>query len=535
MVAVRAHFAQRHEAELVGMGTRWEKLVGNTSTFAIKLAFADDPDPGEGAMPEESASWGSLQIWVEDANICAHYSQGELVESVHWYLLPILEWIISNWDPLFHEERVPNRNSAPTAQESLFRNREAPYGLRGANIESWDDDWFSWWSRHSLESARSGGVFPSLCIRRWRDQIEFSWDDRYGPALPLDVRFAQPAGVSRLPIESVVRPLYSVLQDAIDHLLVVHPSPRLVTLRHEIAALDRPREQRLAWLIGLGRTVRDMADSYRELLTATADVPERVREAIFGTTNGRGLFARPVPAALMFGAVAPDLRANDRIALLRRMVSAFDGRNAERVDEIARYVPVDLLAPWDQGYRLAEEVLDELAVARHIPESVDLDGVIRRLGVSLEDVELADDSIRAVAIGGEAYRPTIVLNSRHRMNRNISGRRFSIAHELCHLLFDRGYAREVALPSGPWAPRDVERRANAFAAMFLMSPGRIAAVAATIPDSPSSPEFIKTLCRLLQTSFSATVEHLHNLGLLTDEERDLLRDEAVDQSARWPH
>jgi hypothetical protein len=60
------------------MGIRWEKLVGDTSKFAIKLAFSDDPDLGEGATREESASWGSLQIWVSDANICAHHTQGEL-------------------------------------------------------------------------------------------------------------------------------------------------------------------------------------------------------------------------------------------------------------------------------------------------------------------------------------------------------------------------------------------------------------------------------------------------------------------------
>jgi Zn-dependent peptidase ImmA (M78 family) len=331
----------------------------------------------------------------------------------------------------------------------------------------------------------------------------------------------------------VLDPLYSVLREAIDHLFEVHSdSARLVALRTQVAGLDRQREQRFAWLIGLGRTVADMGDSYRELLHAIEDLPERVREAIFGARNGGGLFARPVPAALMFGAVAPDLSAGDRVVLLRNLARAFDGGNPERVDQIARYVPVDMRAPWDQGYDLAEEVLDDLAVDRNIPEPVDLDGLIRQLGVSLHDIELDDQSIRAVAIGGDVYRPTIALNSRHRTYQYRSGQRFSIAHELCHLLFDRGYAREVALPSGPWAPPDIERRANAFAAMFLMPHGRISALAATIADIPSNSRFVQTICTRLQTSFSATVEHMYNLGLLTDEERDLLRNEALDQSGR---
>jgi Zn-dependent peptidase ImmA (M78 family) len=519
------------------VGTRWERLAGDTSTFAIKLAFSDDPDRGEAATPEETVSWGSLQIWVDDANICAHHSQGELIESVHWYLLPIVEWIVSNWDPLLHEERVPNRNSAPNAQEALFRNREAPYTLSTQLAESWEEDWFAWWSRHSWEAARTGGVLPSFCIRRWRDQIELSWDDRYGPAVPPDVVFAKPAGVARLSIPSVVDPLYSVLKEAVDHLLAIFPeSPRLLALRADIATLDRPREQRVAWLIGLGRNIAEMADSYRELARTVEAFPLAVRNAILGPSNGSGLFARPVPAALMFGAVAPDLRPNDRIALLRELANAFDSNGREFVDQIARHVPVDPSAPWDQGRSLGQEVLDELGVARDVPAPVDLDGLLRQLGVSLREIGLNDLSIRAVSIAGDAYRPTVVLNSHHRTNGYPSGRRFSIAHELCHLLFDRGHAREVALPSGPWAPRDIERRANAFAAMFLMPPGRIAAVAATISHDPTCPEFVEALSLTLQTSFSATVEHLHNLGLLSDEDRDVLRDEAVDQSGRHrPH
>jgi len=36
----------------------------------------------------------------------------------------------------------------------------------------------------------------------------------------------------------------------------------------------------------------------------------------------------------------------------------------------------------------------------------------------------------------------------------------------------------------------------------------------------------------LGTSFSATLHHMHNLGLLSEEERDALIEEAMDQSGR---
>ena len=101
------------------MTTRWERLAGDPGLFALKLAFASDPDEGQGIDPETGASWGSFQIWAEGRNLCAHREEGELVDSVHWYLLPLLEWFARNWDPLLHEERLPARNAGDTAWESL--------------------------------------------------------------------------------------------------------------------------------------------------------------------------------------------------------------------------------------------------------------------------------------------------------------------------------------------------------------------------------------------------------------------------------
>ena len=38
------------------MTTRWENLAGDTGVFALKLAFASDPDAGRGIDPETGAS-----------------------------------------------------------------------------------------------------------------------------------------------------------------------------------------------------------------------------------------------------------------------------------------------------------------------------------------------------------------------------------------------------------------------------------------------------------------------------------------------
>src|SRR4051794_16515230 len=88
------------------LSTNWETLFGDTSRFAVRLGFEADSSEVE-VEPEVAASWGSLELWVNGANLCTHLEQGETLEAVHWYLLPFLEWIVEQWNPLFHEERLP--------------------------------------------------------------------------------------------------------------------------------------------------------------------------------------------------------------------------------------------------------------------------------------------------------------------------------------------------------------------------------------------------------------------------------------------
>jgi len=514
------------------MAITWEKLAGDTSKFAIKIAFVDDPDPGTGATREESLSWGSFEIWINERNLCQSQFGGEITNSAHWYLLPMLEWWATNWDPLFHEERLPNQNADYHAQASLQKTREAPLDRSADAALAWEQGWHDWWARHCIEASRAGGVFPSICFRRWREKVEVSWDGASAPACPPGVRFVQGAGSARVPSMDVAGPLYSVLADAASHLLSRCPeSERLASLRAGIDALRSPREDRLAWLLGLGRTLSELRESWAAFRRAVADLPARARDAIFGTPDQSGLVVEPFPAALMFGSVSPRLSSNDRFQLLRHLAEAHGG-TAERLDELASDEPVESENAWSQGYELAQRLLDDLGVPGENDDRVNLAAILSSFGVATEDIHLEDDSIRGVAIGGTNYRPTILLNQAHRTNTYPTGRRFSQAHELCHLLYDRAFAREVALPSGPWAPRDVEERANAFAAMLLMPRELVRRAMASSSSDPGSRELVLDVANRLGTSFSATLHHMHNLGLLSEEERDALIEEAMDQSGR---
>lgn len=515
------------DPEKLVVGIRWERLAGDTSRFALRISFADDPDPEAGATPEESLSWGGLQIWVRDTNLCAHRYEGEIIDSVHWYLLPFLEWCVGSWDALLHEERLPNRNADATAQGSLSRTSEPPRSFSNAQAEAWEQNWYDWWGRHCIEAGRSGGIFPSICFRRWRDKIELSWADDAQPGRPPGLQFVQATGAVRLESREVAEPMYRLLTEATDFLAAQSESPRIVALQRAVISLRSAYEDRFAWLLGLGSTLEQMRESWKQLRQRLSKQDPKAFARLFMRDARGEVVLYPPPAALMFGAVSPNLSNSDRLALIGELSAALAPPAERAVDKIAGQMSGEASA-WGQGYDLAESVLRTLGIDLTVPGAVEIDEILSVLGVRLKEMHLSDRAIRAVSIAGPDFQPTILVNVAHPTASYPTGRRFSLAHELCHLIVDRSYAREVAIPSGPWAPRDIERRANAFAAMFLMPPGRIAAVLKTIGGEPADPSSVRRLCQALETSFTATVEHMHNLGFIDDVERDSLREQAID-------
>src|SRR5262249_36597500 len=125
------------------------------------------------------------------------------------------------------------------------------------------------------------------------------------------------------------------------------------------------------------------------------------------------------------------------------------------------------LPGWEQGYELAEKIHAELNLDL-AAGWVDVAEVLDLLGVAVLSRKLDDRHIRACSLVGPHHLPTIVQNESSPFFGHPAAERFSLAHELGHLLFDRSPGQKLAIASGPWAPKALERRANAFAAMFLM-------------------------------------------------------------------
>ena len=523
------------------MSTRWERLAGDTGAFALKLAFSQDPDDGQAADPDGSLAWGSFQIWVEGRNLCAHQEAGERIESVHWYLLPLIEWFVAHWNPLLHEERLPTRNRGDTAWESLRATRFPPAAIDESSERQarWEDDWQTWWMRHALRAASDGGLFPDVVVRRLRDFVEISWGQTRTAGMPEHVDFVESAsGFSRLPPAAVADPLHEVLAGASEHLLSRAPaSERFRKLRKRVTALraaERHRERRLMWLAGLGtneHTVHAGWQRVKRYLSTCAELPRR---AMLEASASPLVVTGSCQAALMFGSLAPNVGKADVLALADVMVALHDSGSASQPFESIRgAAPIeDSGEPsWRQGYELAERFHDRFDGTFVGDAFVDVDRILETLGVEVVDLGLSDETVRGVAFDGERHRPGILVNSRSSANEHPFGRRFTLAHELCHLLFDRDAGARLAMASGPWAPRDVERRANAFAAMVLMPNPLVQRAVAALTEALETADAVGQVAHRLRTGFESTLWHLRNLGYLDDFARQRIEEEARRQPA----
>jgi Zn-dependent peptidase ImmA (M78 family) len=237
------------------------------------------------------------------------------------------------------------------------------------------------------------------------------------------------------------------------------------------------------------------------------------------------------PAAAMFGALSPQISKLTAVRLLAIAASSREPADAQRpIDRHVRNSPAwRSIEPWEDGYRLALDLLDDLDMTDK-PGPFNLDGLLNDWQVARRDEALDQDGPLGVALAGPDITPTIVINRDHAMNRHDYGKRFTMAHELCHLLHDRDRTQRVAHSSTQWAPLSVEQRANAFAAMLLMPPGALRDAFHPRQRRVSRAD-VSAMARELQVGLRAAIQHLANLGYITDEDRTRLLDEAVEAGA----
>ncbi len=492
----------------------WHEF-GERERFAVEFAFLPDPDRDTGRVRYDSASWGAVRLWVRGENLCKHAVEEHVDTAVHWYLYPTFDWLAVNWDALLHESRLPStggdRHSAREAYYAVLHRTRNQLERLGSDARS---GWDGWWRRHALRASRTGGLYPDMFIRRVLDFVEISWGRSPLPGMPKAFAFTNAEGVANLPVGEVAEPLEAALWKAYAILAESWPSEETRGLaRHLEAIRAGSTEDRRRWYIA-GENA-PVADAFAALPRRLS--PQEIRSPAFKGEVKPTHIDRLAPMVMMFGTVSPEISGNDAELLARTVIQSYTGAAGES-EALRHHIderPLSgILHPYEEGYELALDLLEELGLPDEDDESVDIDALIDRLGITVLESKFEDRMMRGVAIAGDQQQPTILVNGSHVAHQYRSGRRFTLAHELCHICHDRGYGRSLALVSGPWAPHGVEQRANAFAAMVLMPEPILDKALARAQEPFGTVGWAVEIARMMGVGVKSAVDHLGALGIV---------------------
>src|SRR5207245_5337618 len=111
----------------------------------------------------------------------------------------------------------------------------------------------------------------------------------------------------------------------------------------------------------------------------------------------------------------------------------------------------------EQGERIAAQERQRSGMGARLPVE-NASSVAYSQGVRTFAADLPDN-VTGLAVHHRSIRPAVLVNRRH----GASARRFSLAHEYAHTLFDR----KVSVTKRENSDELTEKRANAFAAALL--------------------------------------------------------------------
>lgn len=485
---------------------------GIPEQFEIAARWSSDSEPRERLPLTEGWSTGELRITVGRRVLTEHRFHGKLRNHLSWYLSPVIDWLMRNWTWLLHEERFawPDKSGQPAAEATRSELEKTIASPDKAEREAYAAI-HAWWSRHALRAADSSAVYPDIYFRRVADDIEISWLARQPEYAPDGFCLTLAPGYALLPVGAVAKPLWQFLEWATQTAPVENQADQAVAADLK----DRLSQLRITPISQLEQ--RYIGDKVQRLLDEA-----RRRFVDFATdlklADGLPAIESLDSAVLMFGGLNVNLQQTDAQRLLAFLAAQKGERESETLSRLVKNPETKAWSqPYAEGYRLAEDCRDELGIE---PEQVfvDMEEVLAKLNIKLEEAALGTDTIRGVAVAGSGFAPAILINTASFYNHNEAGRRFTMAHELCHILYDRTRAKKLSHLSGPWASARTEKRANAFAAMFLAPPSAIRHRLAHI-----SLDTIRDLAGEVKMGITALVEHLYNVGLIDDVERDRLR------------
>ncbi len=343
----------------------------------------------------------------------------------------------------------------------------------------------AWWSRHAIRAA--DGELPNVFLERQADDMVVSWD-----ALPTSTRFYQaPTGEETFGVDVAISALRKLLADRLRS-AKFEPAER----EKFVTVLSKDAEAGYAAVMHYNSAIDDI------WLSRHGFSPEDAQDLATSGTS-----CHPV-VGLLRSSQGSSITAADFDCLLT-MLKPGSAHNFAKLREVAKGLSraIDVREPWESGYNLARLIRDRLRFDPY--EYIDIEDVVQRMGVEVQDTTFGDSAILGVCVGTPGYFPLVVLNNSCEDVTGVSGRRVTLAHEVCHLLFDRAGLRSLARFEGGGADSDrlIEMRANAFAVELLVPMATLVGDNGDVVDDAR----LRDIAEAQKVSFHALEQHAKNL------------------------
>lgn len=408
---------------------------GLAGEFQITLSWKDE-HPGHGPVAK---TWGELTLWVRDRLVWGRQISDSETEGITWCWIDLLEFLGIAWPYLVEEEQYPFDFGAKKSEPvflSEFWNKATHYldQLSDAEADQKDARLRDFLLVHDFAEGLQGAFPPKLLLLRRGKQMLAATKEREA-ILSFDQTMAALECFG-----SAIMTRLSGLKDA--------RSERACSYWVKRNAFSNIKRLAIA-------TMRDEA-SLRRIWPNDVDV-----------ANDR--LYRLKAAARMIGQRLPDEQLKDVLAVISQL-SEKTNLNVAEMDclwkKSAKILSeLDFEPPWLQGYRLASML--RLHLGR--PDgSVDPEQVLVNWRVAVREINIEEPCLDAIAVWDEKRCATVLINKAGLRAQLPTGRRSTLAHEICHILVDLDGALPMIEVLGGAAPRCIEQRADAFAAEFLL-------------------------------------------------------------------
>ena len=485
------------ETEMADKAILSDPLVfGKPGALRCILHWRDD----YGSGGPVGRTWGDLQIWVDTTLIWGNpYGDAGQPQGIRWSWIDLPEFLAVAWPYLEEEETYPiefaSRFEAPRHLGELrgrakLRRRSLAQGLAQAEEGLLDDFLLV----HDLGESLKGAFPPGLLLLREG----------------LRMRVATAAREWHLDFADTMGTLQSLAECILARTETLDDARSTLAWKRWRAREDLDRRSRLE--VATGLSSQTIEHVWPRPLDAADGVPYSLKAA-----------------ARMIGGALDDAAFRQILADIASIPSGPDPALAE-LRALAAEVMCDHQedVPYVQGYRLAQALREHLS---YEDGRTDPEGLLKQWSVEVRDHDLGSEQLDAIAVWGKEHRPTVLINTRGLRSRLPTGRRSTCAHEICHLLVDtEGALPAVEVLGGRVAP-DLEQRANAFAAEFLLPRGaagraaeaELAYVRTTDARRQAIEDAIKRLNENYAVSFETAAWQIKNSGRLSDADEDALQ------------